>query len=694
MDQPLALLGCYDLYCRFGETSASAAALGMTSRNFAKLLKDCGLVGKALTLTAVDLAFTKAKASVQSGAHDWSSKRLSYDNFLAALELCADEAMITIDALHAAIVAHADGPLVACTIAAPSRFHDDKTTYTANLRGSHKPLSRRDSAPGLPAPAPPLDRAGLEAVYTSFARFGESQATATTAPGLTNRNLVKLFRDCGLEGGVVTPTVLDLAFARAARLPTSALAFGAANRLSFDAFLVALQIVAETDGAPDAPALHARIIAEGGPSVTAVTFARPNKFHDLAAVPRALAQLASASRASRAALEITSLPMPTVPANSLEVAKVFKWYCRFGETSATGGYAPGLSNRNLVKLFRDARLDGRDGCSSQTVDTLFAKARLAPPCVEGGAKRLSYEQFLVLLELVADETGASIDALHAAVGAIAHSGGPLVRATIAEPNRFHDDRSTYTANLRGGVAPRPPSSPHQPPVSLPADARVHEAFAAYASFGEVQAAAGALALSSRSWVKLFKDCALLSARLTPQVLDVAFAKARNAPETAGGVGASGGGKSTKLSYAQFAHAVNLCALELGEPVDALLAAIGERGAAGPVVNATVAQATKFHDDPRLFTANAASLRSDGAERRLGRELAGTPPRRPSLGAAGVAVVAASAFARSASPFHGGRAGSASRSRPDPRPWAASGATQSRHSAGSTLDVGFSNMRVV
>lgn len=74
-----SLYTLYDHYSRFG--GDGAAGTGMSSRNFAKLMRDRGLLDKKkLTLTTIDLAYTKAAAG---------GKRISYEQFCAAVQLCA-----------------------------------------------------------------------------------------------------------------------------------------------------------------------------------------------------------------------------------------------------------------------------------------------------------------------------------------------------------------------------------------------------------------------------------------------------------------------------------------------------------------------------------------------------------------------------------------------------------------------------
>jgi hypothetical protein len=592
-----AIYAVYDRYCRFGETG-SGQILGLTSRNFAKLAKDCELVDRKITTTVLDLAFTKAKIASVGQSFDAASKKLNYEQFLVALELCAAEKNVSVRDLHSRIAAHAaEGPVVNATIAEPNKFHDDKSTYTAALRGSHKPLSRKDSISNLPTPTKPTNPAALHRVFETYSRFGETGA----ASGLTNRNLVKLFKDCGLEDKIITPTLLDISFTKAARAPIGLATSGSAsgNRINHEQFLVVVHLCAHERGV-SAAELHERMIAhaEDGPIVTA-TIAEPNKFHDDKSTYTA--NLRGEHKPLSRGDSGKTLPVPIIPEDHQRVLAVFERYARFGETA--GPSTLGMTNRNLVKLFKDCGLADEMRVSPTLLDVSFAKAKHAlygrDALDASGSNRINYEQFLVVLELVAlDKQRASHD-LHVRIAAKAHT-GPTVHATIAEPNKFHDDKSTYTANLRGEHKPlsRGDSINALPTVTRPIDgAALLSVFDRFSRFGETGAAPG---MTSRNLVKLFKDTSLIDPRrLTVTFLDIAFTKAARAP-----VGESlGEAGSKRINYEQFLLLLELCALERGASAHDLHAALIRAAEAGPMAHATFAEPNKFHDDKSTYTAN-------------------------------------------------------------------------------------------
>jgi hypothetical protein len=126
-----ALQVVYANYVRFGETGGNTT--GLTSRNFVKFAKDAGIVDKKISTTTLDLAFTKAaRAFKESSDTSWGGKRISFEQFVYALQLCAESAGVSPEALHAK-ASNMSGrrPSVSGTVADQVKFHDDTSTYTA-----------------------------------------------------------------------------------------------------------------------------------------------------------------------------------------------------------------------------------------------------------------------------------------------------------------------------------------------------------------------------------------------------------------------------------------------------------------------------------------------------------------------------------------------------------------------------------
>jgi len=93
----------------------------MDGREFAKLCKDCKLLNKKVTTTDVDLAFAKVKTK--------GARKITYDQFVAALNIFADKEKVPHGEYHAKI-AGSHGPEFHGTKADAVKWHDDKTTYT------------------------------------------------------------------------------------------------------------------------------------------------------------------------------------------------------------------------------------------------------------------------------------------------------------------------------------------------------------------------------------------------------------------------------------------------------------------------------------------------------------------------------------------------------------------------------------
>lgn len=121
-----SLKAVFDEYKKF---ASSSTAPGMSSKQFAKLMRDCKLVDvEGLTEAAVDLAFTKAAAGQRGG------KFIQYDQFEKALQYCAEAKGVSLEELHEKVMT-SSGPDVSKGVrATANRFHDDKTSYTSTHR--------------------------------------------------------------------------------------------------------------------------------------------------------------------------------------------------------------------------------------------------------------------------------------------------------------------------------------------------------------------------------------------------------------------------------------------------------------------------------------------------------------------------------------------------------------------------------
>lgn len=93
----------------------------MTSKEFAKLAKDCGLLCKKYTTTDTDIDFSKVKTKL--------TKVITFDQFVEALHLAAAKKGSEYDSL-VTLIESKGGPTFHGTKTENVKLHDDKTTYT------------------------------------------------------------------------------------------------------------------------------------------------------------------------------------------------------------------------------------------------------------------------------------------------------------------------------------------------------------------------------------------------------------------------------------------------------------------------------------------------------------------------------------------------------------------------------------
>eukprot|EP00656_Telonema_subtile_P002699 TRINITY_DN11229_c0_g1_i6.p1 TRINITY_DN11229_c0_g1~~TRINITY_DN11229_c0_g1_i6.p1 ORF type:complete len:211 (-),score=38.14 TRINITY_DN11229_c0_g1_i6:360-992(-) len=101
-----------------------------------------------------------------------------------------------------------------------------------------------------------------------------------------------------------------------------------------------------------------------------------------------------------------------------------------------------LDSTKFMKLCRDCGLISPQ-FNRNDVDFVFLQA------VPKGQRKMSYDHFEVAVSLMAERIGVPVEMLVARLSSASMT--PAVSGTKAEPNRFHDDKSTYTGvYARGG----------------------------------------------------------------------------------------------------------------------------------------------------------------------------------------------------------------------------------------------------
>jgi len=99
-------------------TSFSAGQPEIDGKTFAKIAKDCKVINKKCTNTDIDLIFAKAK--------ERTARKINFNQFVSALEMCATKRGDTMEALETVILG-AGGPVFTGTKADAVKFHDDKS---------------------------------------------------------------------------------------------------------------------------------------------------------------------------------------------------------------------------------------------------------------------------------------------------------------------------------------------------------------------------------------------------------------------------------------------------------------------------------------------------------------------------------------------------------------------------------------
>lgn len=252
-----------DLFCAYKDFGMSRAAKGMTSRAFAHLCTDCGIIDSKFSRNAADVVF--AKASVGSSGN----KFISFDQFLKAVTLCADEKTVQPEDIFAALL-RAKGPVVkGTTVAPPNKFHDSLKDVVAEDQAHVKAAPVRTAGPGTPASLSDAIAGALLRVYTQYRSFG---AHGIKPVGLTSRQFSHMAKDANLVDGRLTAHKLDVIFFKSA-------AGSQGNKyLTFRQFQVALGYVAAEKGWQYTE-LCAAVLKNDGPTVTATVVGR-NRFHD------------------------------------------------------------------------------------------------------------------------------------------------------------------------------------------------------------------------------------------------------------------------------------------------------------------------------------------------------------------------------------------------------------------------------
>jgi len=266
-------------------------------KDFAKLCRDCHLIGNRLAPGDVDIIFAKV---VQKG-----QRRINLQQFEEALRMVAEKKCMDVCDVCRAVEQSA-GPVLRGTRANPVRFHDDKSTYTGTHihggpttgpKGEGTSIRREwlqtmvpdgaESEASLDSPSRRSETCSAQRIFRHFAdeciavpavlySWGEAVEATFKAycgphPVLDGKSFLKLCKDCHLiDNKALSATDADLLFAEL--LPKGH------RRLDLRWFKHAMWHIAERRGV-DVEVVYYAISMRSGPILHG-TKASPVRFHD------------------------------------------------------------------------------------------------------------------------------------------------------------------------------------------------------------------------------------------------------------------------------------------------------------------------------------------------------------------------------------------------------------------------------
>eukprot|EP00961_Rhodomonas_salina_P009324 126729-Rhodomonas_salina.3 len=297
-------------------------------------------------------------------------------------------------------------------------------------------------------------------IMTTMRRVFEDYCAGNKA-GMDGKHFAKLARDTSLLDSKLTTTEVDLTFSK--------IKDRSQRRITFDQFQDGLSILAKKKGVKinDITA----ILEKSNGRILYGTVAEPNKFHDDKSLYTGVYANGGPSNVDTDKISDISQLMDRSPADARGVKKdgigayndwgggfkkkqlelglkrgesrsttaasapcedkselrqVFKYYCEAGKKV--------MDSARLAKLTRDCKLLDQE-LTATDVDLFFVKVKAREE------KRISYEQFLIILSMFAAKKGVETREIEATVS---KSQGPILYGTIAEPNKYHDDKNYYT----------------------------------------------------------------------------------------------------------------------------------------------------------------------------------------------------------------------------------------------------------
>ena len=261
--------------------------------------------------------------------------------------------------------------------------------------------------------------------------------------------------------------------------------------------------------------------------------------------------------------------------------------------ASAGSCEDGVDGSRFLKLCNEARLFGKLFRSTD-IDIVFAKYR-------GLDKKLSFEALLKALLDIACRKNVTFMELLEHVTYTVKEGGGVISGTVAEFNRFHDDKQTWTGTASQGVSssssaalPILPLADHSTDLILPVESyqglkRTYDDYCLLARALKDRSA-GAIGpgdgIDSARFLKLCTDSDLFDEAFRLQDIDMIFVKRA---------------KARKLGFEGFLEALKDVCKKKRVNLAGLADTIAQATAGGPSLNGTFAEASRFHDDTSTYT---------------------------------------------------------------------------------------------
>jgi len=242
----------------------------------------------------------------------------------------------------------------------------------------------------------------------------------------------------------------------------------------------------------------------------------------------------------------------------------------------------GIDGRTFLNLCVDTQLINKK-FTKMDVDIVFSN-------VGRKAKKLNYEQVKAAVRQIAHKRGEPVNVVQQKVASV--EGPKLHGVTETEKVKFYDDKSQYTGAAAeifhredGHGADKHAAQKAAGAAMMEADEGEHEWESCLITFDSYAGANGNL--ESREFLKMMVDQSLFDKKFTKQDVDTVFTSAKGARDV------------RFLDRETFKKAVRLVAKKKEVPTYQIQNTIA--GSTGPVMHATQAEYSKFHDDKDTYT---------------------------------------------------------------------------------------------